>query len=234
MDDLFDKETKDTLESILNTDEKTLGKQSKSFFPEDIEEQLGIGGEDDVNVPRLSDFQPQKRSTNRMTERTLKTALDKVAQFEGGYVKDPQEGGGEANHGITLSFLRSVRPGATSNDLRSLTKEEARQMFDTHFIRKPGIDKLPDVAQAEMVGLSINAGPKAAIKVLQRAAGVKADGVIGPKTIEAVKRLSNEQIGRAVDDFYINLVERVPKNRRFLKGWLNRSKGLNAIPEDFE
>lgn len=167
-----------------------------------------------------------------MTLKTINTALDKVANFEGGYVNDPVDRGGETNHGVTLKFLRSVQPDAGSAELKRLTKEDARRLFFTHFVDKPGINKLPDVALAEAVSLSINAGPKAAIRVLQRAAGVPADGVIGPVTIKAVEALTNDQIKVAVDNFYHSIVKSNPSQGRFLKGWLNRSAVISSIPED--
>lgn len=172
------------------------------------------------------------RAEGDMTEKTINAALDKVAVFEGGYVNDPADSGGETNHGVTLKFLQSVQPEATSADLKKLTKADARQLFRTHFVDKPQLNLLPDVAQAEAIGLSINAGPRRAIKVLQGAAGVAQDGKLGPETIRAVGKLSNEDIKKAVDGFYTRLAEAEPKNKKFLKGWLNRSAGLSGIPLD--
>lgn len=177
--------------------------------------------------------EPQQKETD-MTQKTINTALDKVGLIEGGYVNDPRDPGGETNHGVTLKFLQSVRKGATSADLKALTKDAARELFDEHFVKKPGLDKLADVVQAEAIGLAINAGPAQAIRVLQRAAGVKADGVIGSRTIEAVAALTNDKVKEAVDNFYIDLVQKRPDLRVFLKGWLNRSATLNSIPEDVE
>ncbi len=167
-----------------------------------------------------------------MTTNTINAALDAVAKFEGGYVNDPADPGGETNKGVTLRVLQEVQPGATSADLKKLTSEAARRIFYTRYVDQPGLDKLPDVIQAEAIGLSINAGPDRAIKVLQKAAGVEPDGKLGPATLTAVKKLDNAAVKEAVDNFYIHLVEQKPQLKKFLKGWLNRSAGLNAIPED--
>lgn len=182
----------------------------------------------------LAGITGQAQQEDEVTQKTINAALDKVAGIEGGYVNDPSDSGGETNHGVTLKFLKSVQPGATSADLKALDKAQARALFDQHFVKAPGIHRLPDVAQAEAVALSINAGPTAAIKVLQRAAGVEADGKIGPGTIAAVKKLSNDQIKAAVDGFYQRIVDRDPSQKRFLKGWLNRSATISSIPEDTE
>lgn len=177
---------------------------------------------------------PLKQEPEDMTEKTINATLDKVGVIEGGYVNNPNDRGGETNHGVTLRFLQSVQPGATSADLKGLTKDKARKLFDEHFVRRPGFDQLPDVVQAEAVALGINAGIPRAIKVLQKAAGVKQDGHLGPETLAAVKGLSNEEIKQAVDQYYIDLVERNPSQRQFLKGWLNRSASISSIPEDME
>lgn len=175
---------------------------------------------------------PLKSAENTMTEKTISTTLDKVGVIEGGYVNHPNDPGGETNHGVTLRFLQSVRPGATSKDLKALTKEDARAMFDEHFVRRPGFDQLPDVVQAEAVALGINAGVPTAIRVLQRAAGVEQDGHLGPETLAAVKKVDNATIKNAVDDYYRRIVKKNPKLGVFLKGWLKRSASINAIPHD--
>lgn len=167
-----------------------------------------------------------------MTEKTINAALDQVATIEGGWSDDPRDPGGKTNHGVTLKFLQSIRPDATEDDLRNLTKEDARGIFRSEFVDKVGIDKLPDRVQAEAIGLSINAGPARAIKALQAAAGVKADGKVGPQTIAALEKLSEAEIKQAVDGYYISLVEKRPDLAPFLRGWLNRSASLASIPED--
>lgn len=167
-----------------------------------------------------------------MTIKTIHAALDAVSLFEGGYSNDPDDPGGETNHGVTIGFLQSVRPKATSEDLKKLTKAEARQMFLRHFVLLPKIDMLPDVLQAEVVGLSINAGPRQAIKVVQYLVGIRRDGCIGPDTLKAAQGLTNEDIKRGVDNYYLGLVKARPELAKYIKGWLNRSAGLSAIPED--
>ncbi len=167
-----------------------------------------------------------------MTQQTILRALDAVGAVEGGYVNDPDDPGGETNHGVTIGFLKSIRPGSGSDDLKRLTKEEARSIFYSHFVVLPGIHRLPDVVQAEMVGLSVNAGPKAAIKVLQQICGSVVDGSIGPNTIRAAQGVSNEDIKRAVDGFYHDVVARRPTSAKYIKGWLRRSQMMNQIPLD--
>lgn len=174
----------------------------------------------------------QEEDGGNMTEKTINAALDKVQAIEGGLVNDPVDPGGLTNRGVTLKFLQSVRPEATEKDLRALTAEDARGLFRQEFVDKVGIDRLPDRVQAEAIGLAINAGPARAIRVLQAAAGAKDDGKVGPKTIEALKGLTDAQVKAAVDDYYISLVERKPELSKFLRGWLNRSASLASVPED--
>ena len=80
----------------------------------------------------------------------------------------------------------------------------------------------------------MNAGRKTAIKLLQVAVNanlpshkrIKVDGVIGPKTIEAVNSVDADKllttyallrIGR-----YREIVLKNPSQRKFLLGWINR------------
>jgi murein L,D-transpeptidase YcbB/YkuD len=171
-------------------------------------------------------------SGDNMTRRTVETALQKVAGIEGGYSNHPNDTGGPTNHGVTLKTLQGLKPGATLGDLKALDKAEAMDIFREEYVDKPGIHKLPDIVQAEMVALSVNAGPRGAIKALQKGMGLTADGVLGPATVAAASNLTNDQIKDIVDNFYRAIVARNPSQKVFLKGWLNRSAIVNSIPED--
>jgi lysozyme family protein len=82
--------------------------------------------------------------------------------------------------------------------------------------------------------MAINAGPSRAIKLLQKSAGVTADGKLGPKTLEAVKTVDNNSYVDARNNFYTGLVKQNPeKYSKFEKGWVNRSNSFKeTAPED--
>ena len=66
-----------------------------------------------------------------------------------------------------------------------------------------------------------------AVKALQSLVMVKADGIIGPKTLAAINDHINpsalvDQFLQAIKAIYIGIVERYPDQEKFLHGWLNR------------
>ena len=73
-------------------------------------------------------------------------------------------------------------------------------------------------------------GVKRVIKRVQKLLNVKADGIFGPKTLAALNAVNPSTmflcIKSARVDYYKEIVGVNPKNRKFLKGWLNR---LNAL-----
>ena len=71
----------------------------------------------------------------------------------------------------------------------------------------------------------------AGIKSLQRCLSLKADGIVGSKTLAALNtdnpRGLFEHIRKSREQFFRNLAEKRPNDKKHLKGWLNR---LNDIP----
>ncbi len=72
--------------------------------------------------------------------------------------------------------------------------------------------------------MNINAGSNS-IKILQRLAGVKQDGVIGPQTIKAVQEagITPEQYADARIEYYKKVVKKNPEKKKYLDGWINRA-----------
>lgn len=149
--------------------------------------------------------------------------IDRVIEREGGFVNDPVDRGGATNFGITKKTLKEFRGENVSvDDVKNLSKEEAREIYTEEFLRKPGIDKLPADIQEFVFDFAVNSGPSNAIKQLQRVAGVTADGIIGPQTIAAAENVSLGQLVQARLGFIADLVKRKPEQSKFLRGWVNR------------
>jgi len=58
-----------------------------------------------------------------------------VLKWEGGYVNDPTDPGGETKFGISKRAFPML-------DIKSLTEAEARDIYRTHYWEKAGCDKL--------------------------------------------------------------------------------------------
>ncbi len=167
-------------------------------------------------------------------------AVEVVLQHEGGLVDDPDDPGGITNHGISLRFLRRVRPGARPEDVCNLTRDEAIELYRRHFWHRYGYASLWDQRVATKVfDLSVNMGPRGAHVCLQRALRaaeepVVEDGVLGPKTLAAVHRAQSDVLLAALRSeaagWYRNLASpkrgyaKASRRRpKYIEGWLDRA-----------
>jgi lysozyme family protein len=110
-------------------------------------------------------------------------------EIEGGEVNDPRDPGGHTNMGITAATLRTARltiPGLPES-VSDLTPEHCHAIYEELYWRPVRGDELPLGVALLMFDSAVNQGPHAAIICLQRALGVKADGLFGPSTLRAAQ-----------------------------------------------
>ena len=168
--------------------------------------------------------------------------LPMLLKFEGGFVNDPADPGGETNKGITMKTfatcsqqLLGIAP--TSANLKALTDAQAGIIYKALYWDKIHGDDIGMQDLANIVcDFYVNAGGHATT-LLQRVmkgmgAGVVVDGGIGPASIQALAGLDQTEVYRRYKQgriaYYQNLAQQKPKLAKFLKGWLNR---VNAFPD---
>ena len=148
--------------------------------------------------------------------------------FEGGYVSDPNDPGGETKFGIS-------KRSYPQEDIAGLTKERAQEIYHTDFWVPLKCDsmKFHDVA-IEVFECAVNMGHAIAGKILQKGlnalvgAAIHEDGIVGIQTIVALNNckyphdllqvLNGLQLSR-----YVDLVRGNDTLRPFLRGWLRRT-----------
>ena len=109
-------------------------------------------------------------------------AFAKLLEHEKGYVFDRRDAGGETNLGI------SARSYPNEN-IKGMTVERAKQIYLRDFWGPAGCDAVPDGIKFDLLDVAANSGPSRAVKLLQKAAGVTADGVLGPITLQALQSM---------------------------------------------
>lgn len=115
-------------------------------------------------------------------------ALKHVLKFEGGYSNHPLDPGGATNLGITQKTLARFRGRAvTKADVRALTQSEAAAIYRRYYWDAVSCDLMPNGIDVAVFDCAVNQGQARAKKLLQQAAKVATDGVLGPKTLGAVK-----------------------------------------------
>lgn len=179
---------------------------------------------------------------------SVRAIAQEIVAREGGYVNDPDDPGGATNFGVTIHTMRCLgldldRDGAvTPLDVQALSRDEAVDIFVDHYFHGPGIAALPEVIQASVFDMQVNAGGNA-VKILQRllrdmGMDISVDGAIGPQTIRAAHAAAAnaplhlaDAYGIARRNYYYALGDRRPASRKYARrrdggkgGWILRAE----------
>jgi len=153
-------------------------------------------------------------------------SLALVLKDEGGNDDDPADHGGRTSRGITqreYDAWRQIR-GQPKGDVWKATDEDVAAIYREEYWN-PLCDSFPAGIDYLYFDMAVNAGPRRAAILLQRALGVADDGRIGPITKLAISKAEPRRLivkySEAKRAFYISLHQ--PK---FTKGWLNRCNNV--------
>lgn len=142
-------------------------------------------------------------------------AFQILVGHEGGYVNHPADPGGETKFGISKRSYSNV-------DIANLTLDEARRIYLRDYWSPICGDMMPAPVALVLFDAAVNNGVEAAIRCLQRALGVPADGRLGPQTLGAVQRASALPLAEATHDERVKLMTTLPRWDTFGAGWARR------------
>lgn len=142
-------------------------------------------------------------------------AFDDLIAFEGGYVWDPRDPGGETRWGISKRAYPHV-------DIRNLTRDQARQIYYRDYWQRARCDQLPPGVAFDVFDAAVNSGIGQAIRWLQRAVGVADDGIVGPLTIAAVRALPPAVVQARMSGHRLQFMTDLSTWSAFGKGWARR------------
>ena len=142
-------------------------------------------------------------------------AFEMLIGHEGGYVNDPADPGGETKFGISKRSYPDY-------DIKKLTLDKAKAIYRWDYWNPARCDDLPPGVALVVFDAAVNSGVGQSVRWLQLAVDAQPDGVIGPKTLAAVKK--SPVAGLIVELLEIRLafMERLPTYSRFGRGWRNR------------
>jgi lysozyme family protein len=160
-------------------------------------------------------------------------SFEMVLVHEGGYVNDPRDPGGRTNLGVTQKAWEAYwNRSSSEEEMRRLTPNIVKPFYKAMYWDKIKGDQLPAGVDYAAYDLAVNSGTGRAAKYLQQIAGVTADGVIGPKSIEAIKACDPEQTVQALCDMRLDFLKRLPTFETFGKGWSRRVAEVRAKASD--
>jgi hypothetical protein len=127
-------------------------------------------------------------------------------RWEGGYVNDPTDRGGETNFGIS-------KRAYPAEDMRSLTLARAVDLYRRDYWDALNLDNYDAKPAIVMMDIAINHGTGRASK--------------WSKVTTDPDALLDRRV-----QFYRSIVERDPSQQKFLNGWLKRTDSLRTYIKD--
>ncbi|HEY9620286.1 MAG TPA: glycosyl hydrolase 108 family protein [Crinalium sp.] len=153
-------------------------------------------------------------------------------QWEGGWVNNPADPGGETNKGITAATYSSYRQrkGLPNQSVRFITDAEVREIYFDMYWRPSNCDLKVRPLAIVHFDTAVNFGVGGSTLFLQEVLGITADGVYGPGTKAALAKANSaitaKRYCQARIDYRYKRVSQTPSQRVFLAGWLNRDNDL--------
>lgn len=167
-----------------------------------------------------------------------------VFAVEGGYSNDPQDPGGETNHGITKTV--AVQHGYTGS-MKQLSKDLAASIYFEDYIKKPGFEpmlEISPVVSQKLVDAGVNAGParpslwfQTALNSLNNGgksyAQINVDGKVGAGTINSYKSLQRVRGNVKACELMIKLLDAQQASyymsltnlKKYTVGWVDNRIG---------
>lgn len=145
-------------------------------------------------------------------------AFTRLLGHEGGYSNHPSDPGGETNWGITVAVARA---NGYFDDMATMPQAEARRIYRAMYWDAIKADQLPEAVRFDAFDAAVNNGVRQATVWLQRSAGVKDDGQLGPVTLQACA-----VVGAALKPRFnghrLDMMASLPTWPTFGRGWARR------------
>jgi lysozyme family protein len=157
-------------------------------------------------------------------------ALAHVLTMEGGYSDDPYDPGGPTNFGITLKVyaaytgrtLEATSRARLKDELRAIRPETVRAIYRARYWGPAECASLAPGLALFHFDAAVNHGVGTAIRSLQEAVHVEADGEIGPITRSALRASDPRDVIARYAAIRKRRYRALPHFWRFGRGWLNR------------
>jgi lysozyme family protein len=160
-----------------------------------------------------------------MSASTWPVAFEALLKHEGGFVNHPRDPGGMTNLGVTRrAWEEWTSHPANEADMRGLTPGMVEPLYRERYWNAVRADELPAGVDLAVFDCAVNSGPGRAAMLLQQSIGVWPDGVIGPKTMAAIKEGEATEIVDRFCELRLLFLRGLPTWPTFGKGWERRVK----------
>ena len=160
-----------------------------------------------------------------MTDERFNNFWPRLLKYEGGYVNDPVDPGGETKYGISKRSYPNL-------DIKNLTEVHAKEIYLRDYYFPLRISEIVDDRIAwQLFDFAVNAGIGRSVKIIQKIIGVPVTERMTPLTINQINLFKDEYplyahfMSKRLMHYFI-LSERKPAMKKFIKGWIFRTMEL--------
>ena len=146
-----------------------------------------------------------------------------VLKEEGGFVNNPKDPGGMTNLGVTKRAWDAWAQGPVSETvMRGLTPKVVEPFYKAQYWDRIEGDKLAEGLDYAAFDMAVNSGTNRAIKYLQQLVGVPQDGILGPRSLEAIIAADAGQMAESICELRMDFLRRLANFDTFGKGCQSR------------
>lgn len=146
-------------------------------------------------------------------------AYDRLLGHEKGYSNHPADKGGPTNWGVTQKVARAH---GYLGDMRDYPQALAHAVYRTDYWAPCQADALPEAVRYDVFDGAVNSGVGQSVRWLQRAAGVPADGALGPVTLKALGALPGAVLAARYNGHRLMFMANLDNWDAFSEGWAKR------------
>ena len=163
-----------------------------------------------------------------------------IKRWEGGFVNHPDDKGGATNMGITIKTLADWRnEEVTVADVRDLSRAQADEIFRARYYAACRCGEMSERMAAVVYNCAVLSGPKASIKMAQKAFNtlglsvdgekLEIDGVLGRLTMGVIQQTDSSVLASAFMDQQEEHLRGLDTFHVFGPGWMNRMAALREF-----
>lgn len=157
-------------------------------------------------------------------------AFHALLKHEGGFVNHPKDLSGMTNLGVTKRAWEDyVGHPVDEAQMRALTPETVETFYRERYWDVIGADSLPGGVDYCVFDCAVNSGPRQAVRLLQRAARIKDDGILGPNTLNAVRGMDPRLLISRYTAARLDFLQKLPTFTSFGKGWVRRVREVESL-----
>lgn len=158
---------------------------------------------------------------------TFEEAFKRLIGHEGGFTANQMDRGNWTTGKIGSGECKGTKFGISAMtypnlDIKNLTLEEAKSIYKRDWWDKLNADQLHPALVFQLWDFAINSGIKTAKCTLQEAVNVKADGIIGASTLQAINQMGVHTTILKLLSLRLQHLTSLSAFSTYGRGWSNR------------